>query len=302
MANTLAVDVDDSQISLMKKAFLIAGQDNLIIDQVTTIKEDFKAKQIDIPIFSKLAKATTPLVDDDDVDAVKLVDTSVTLTPVEQGNVVTVTNLANIVTDGIANLAAFKLIGINMGETGNALGIQVGEDGSNILLANGAATEDAIVAADIIQPSDLNYIFNRMSRKNVPKFPMAKYFALAHPDVIEDVKLQSAFIDVQVYADANVILNNELGIYKGFRWLESAGVSINSNAGAVNVDTYHTQFFGMNGFGKAISEPEQFRLTGPFDRLARKINFGWYGVYKYSIVDSDAHWIITSSSSLGSNV
>ena len=78
---------------------------------------------------------------------------------------------------------------------GNALGIQVGEAGTNILLANSAASEGAIVAGDIIQPSDLNYIYNRMSRENVPKFPMGKYFAIAHPDVIEDIKLQSAFTD-----------------------------------------------------------------------------------------------------------
>jgi len=301
MADTLAANVDDSQLTLLKQSFLVAGTDQLILDQVTTIKEQFKAKAIDMPIFSKLAKATTALTDGTDVTPVALVDTKKTLTPVEQGNVVTVTELANLVTNGIANLAAFELIGTNMGETGNAIGLQVGEAGTNILLANGASAESAIVATDVIQAADLAYIFNRLSRANVRKFPGEKYIAIAHPDVLEEIKLLTGFTDIQKYADANIILRNEIGYYKGFRWLESAGVTINTDAGAGACDTYHTQFFGVNGFGKAISEPEQLRVTGPFDRLGREINVGWYGVYQYGIIDTDAHWIITSASSFGSN-
>lgn len=302
MAKTLAANLGDSQIALMDAAFLISGTDKIVIDQVTTIKREFMAKSIDLPRYTKLAKATTPLTDGTAPTPVALADTKVTITPAEQGNVTTTTNLANLQTGGKADLAAAQLHGQNMAETANALGLIVGEAGSNILLANAAASEAAIVAGDTVQASDLNYVYNRLSRANVPMFPGETYIAVAHPDVLEDVKLLTGFVEIQKYKDAGVLLQNEIGVFKGFRWLSSAGVTINTDAGAAAVDTYHTQFYGINGIGKAVSQEPRLVISGPFDALQRELNIGWYGVFKYSIVDSDAHWIITSSSSLGANV
>ncbi|HHM02218.1 MAG TPA: N4-gp56 family major capsid protein [Caldithrix abyssi] len=222
-------------------------------------------------------------------------------TPAEYGNVVTTTKLANLQSGGKADLDAARVVARNMVETLNALGGMAAAASANVRLANGAASEGAIVAADLIQASDLDYVHNRLHRKNIDKFDGELYVALAHPDVIDDVKQQTGFTDVAKYADAMQLLRNEIGVYKGFRWVSTAGMPVNTDAGNLTVDTYDTAFLGRNALGKAVSWVPELKITGPFDKLGRLVNVGWYGVLKYGIVDQDALWIITSASSFGAN-
>jgi len=305
MANiiTTAALLDDSVITLMDQAFLLAAKDNIVIDQFVDVKKDINAKSIEIPKYPKLAKSTTPLTDGDDVESVGMSDTKVTFTPAEYGNVVTVTKLANLQTGGKADLATAAVVAMNMVETLNRLGCMALQASTNILLANSAASEEAIVATDLIKDADLEYVYNRLHRQNIPKLEGELYAAIAHPDVIDDLKksANTAWTDVSKYANALAVLRHEMGIYKGFRWIATAGMEPNEDAGAEAVDTYDTAFLGKNALGKAISLEPGLTITGPFDKLGRMMNIGWYGVLKYGIVDQNSLWIITSASSFGAN-
>jgi len=301
MATTTAAVLGDSQIALMDKAFLIEATDQLIIDQFVDIKRDINAKSIDLPKYAKLALATTALTDGTDVTATAMSDTKVTLTPAEYGAVVSTTKLANLQTGGKADLGAAAVVGQNMGETLNALGCIAGAASTNIKVANGAVSEAAIVATDLIQASDLNYVHNRLHRNNIKMFPGDQYIAIAHPDVLEDVKASSSFESVAKYANALQIMRNEIGSYKGFRWVSTAGMQINADAGSTTVDTYDTLFLGKNALGKAVSFNPVLKVTGPFDSLGRLVNLGWYAVVSYGIIDQAALWVITSASSFGAN-
>jgi len=305
MANviTTAAQLDDSVITLMDQAFLLAAQDNIVIDQFVDVKRDIKAKSIEIAKYPKLAKKTTPLTDGVEVDSEGLTDTKVPFTPAEYGNVVTTTKLANLQTGGKADLATAAVVAMNMVETLNRLGCMGLQASTNIRLANSAASEAALVAADVIKDADLEYIHNRLFRANIPRFDGELYVALAHPDVISDLKkaANSNWQDVSKYADALSVLRNEMGIYKGFRWVATAGMEPNEDAGAEAVDSYDTAFIGRNALGKAVSQEPGLTITGPFDKLGRMMHIGWYGVLKYGLVDQNSLWVIKSASSYGAN-
>ena len=298
---TRAADFDDSQIALLDQAFLIASTDAIVIDQFVDYKKEIGAASIAMDKYPKMSRATTALTDGTDVDRTRLTDTKVTLTPEEYGAVVGVTTLANLQTGGKAPIATAAVVAQNMVETMNAVGIIAGEAGTNIRLANGAASEGTIVAGDIIQPRDLDYVHNKLTRANIQFFEGENYIALAHPDVISDIKLMPEFVAAAKYASAIQLMRNEVGIWKGFRWVSTTGVTVNTDAGAGTVDSYHTQFFGHNALGRADSKVPGLTITGPFDMLGRVINLGWYGVVDYGILDQNAHWIITSASSFGTN-
>jgi N4-gp56 family major capsid protein len=285
----------------MDKAFLLSAQDAIVMDQFVDLKRDIMAKSIDIPKYPKLAKSTTPLTDGVDVDSVGLSDTKVTFTPAEYGNVVTTTKLTNLQTGGKADLAAAAVVAMNMVETLNRLGCMALQASTNIRLANSAASEGAIVATDVIKDADLEYVHNRLFRANIPRFEGDLYVAIAHPDIIGDITKSDGWKDVSKYANALSILRNELGIYKGFRWVATAGLEPNEDAGVEGVDTYDTIFLGRNALGKAISLDPGLTITGPFDKLGRMMHIGWYGVLKYGIVDQNSLWQITSASSFGAN-
>jgi len=293
---------DDSLILLMDQAFIVEAKDAIVIDQLIDYERQIGAKSIDLTKFAKLDRATTPLTDGTDPDRVAMSDTKVTLTPAEYGQAVGRTLLASLQTGGKADLGTARVVAQNMAETLNAVGLIAGEAGTNIRLANGAGSEGAIVAGDVIQLADLNYIHNRLARGNIMKFEGDMYMAVCHPDVASDIKQSADFVAVHKYADTVKLIKNEIGSYAGFRWVVSSGCSVNADAGAGAVDTYHTQFFGQNSMGRAVSKDPTMVISGPFDTLGRILNVGWLGVVQYKIIDQDAHWIITSASSFGTNV
>jgi len=310
MANiiTTAALLDDSVIALMDAAFLLAAQDNIVIDLFVDIKRDINAKTIDIPKYPKLAKNVTPLIDGEDVYSVGLSDTKVPLTPLEYGNVVTVTTLANLQTGGKADLASAAVVAMNMVETLNRLGCMALQASGNVRLANELDDLANIDDADIIKDADLEYVYNRLHRQNIPPFEGGLYIAIAHPDVIDDLKTEAntKWVEVSKYADAMSILRHEMGMYKGFRWIATAGMEPEAkDSGELGednpVDIYRTAFLGRNALGKAVSLEPGLTITGPFDKLGRMLHIGWYGVLKYGIVDQDSLWVITSASTFGDN-
>jgi hypothetical protein len=89
-------------------------------------------------------------------------------------------------------------------------------------------------------------------------------------------------------------------MFGGFRVIESPLVTINADAGAGAVDTYHSQFYGQNAFGYVQSEAPHPTIAQN-DKMNRFYHIGWYGVYEFGIVDANAHTLVTSASSIGSN-
>ena len=132
-----------------------------------------------------------------------------------------------------------------------------------------------------------------------------EYVLVAHDDVIADLREATAvgsWVDVSKYATPETVLRNEVGMYKGFRVVRNNDATITADAGAGAVDTYNSYVLGANALGLATSKVPGMVATGPFDKLARFVNLGWYGVFSYGIVDTDAVFKIVTASSKGVNV
>lgn len=221
-------------------------------------------------IYSKLTKAITPLTDGTDVDSEGMADAGVTLTPKEYGNVVTTTQLVNLKTGGKADVAGAKLVGINLAETTNQLGINALESGTNTTAAGTAGT---------LAKGDLRAAYERLSTKRIPKIN-GFYVAFVNPAQLTDIK--DEYIDIMKYSRPELATNGVVGTLEGFLLVEDPDVT----AGQVNC-------FGMGALGKAISKGEDTVITGPFDKLGRMMNMGWYAVIEYGVVDDEAIEIIT---------
>lgn len=299
--------VIDTEITIeLQTEFEVAfGQAN-VMDPFVQFNRQIAAKSIAFPIFNRLAVATTALTEKEDVASVAMGDSEVLLTPAEYGNVVTPTKLADLQTGGRAALAAVQLAGINMGETRNALAIAALEAGSNLRRVDGVANDGLITAAKVLDADELDYIYNRMSRANVPKHPLTGTFvAFLHDDVAHDLRAGSAagtWVDVNKYNNEMPVLNNEIGMYKGFRIVINNHCNMDANVGdGSTVDVYDSTFIGHNALGLAESAVPSLVISGPFDKLQRFMNVGWYGCFKYSIIQSDAVWRVRSASSVGAN-
>ena len=228
-----------------------------------------------------------------------MADTSATITPAEYGKPVMVTKLAEVQSGGQHAEAAVRLAGVNMRESVEKKMILIGEAGTNELTVN-ATNEAATTAGNILTTAFVKKAYNKLRRAGIP----GPYYAIAHDDVIYDLKIETgvgAWSDVSMYSDLQTVLNNEIGKFGGFTWISSPLVSINADAGNGVVDTYHSQFFGFNAFGYVESEAPHGVISGPFDNLSRFLDVGWFGIYNFGLVDTNAHWVVTSASSIGSN-
>ena len=296
--------VDDSIRIEYDQQFIIAAAQEQVMDQFVSYKKQIDAKSIDFEKYSQLSLATTPLVEVDDPVSEAMVDANILLTPEEYGNVVTTTKLANLQTGGKADLAAARLVGLNMGRTLDKLAVLAAEASGNELFAGNATSEATIDAADVMDVSFLNKLYNKLARQSVQPLSDGMYVAIMHDDVIHDLRNSSgagSWQDIKKYTDPSQILRNEVGQIAGFKIIRDNHISINTDAGATTVDTYHTLCMGFNALGKAVSKEPGMVASGPFDKLGRFVNLGWYGVVKYGIIDSDALFLGTSASSIGAN-
>lgn len=303
MSDTVALG--DSIVQEYLTQFIVSHGQNNVMDQFVEMNEDIGAKSITLTKYDRLTVQTAALTEKEDPAGEAMVDTAVVLTPAEYGNVVTKTKLAELQTGGKASLGAVSLAAINMAESENKLATLALEATTNIRLADAAASEGAITASNIMDTAELDYIYNKMSRANVPVHPVTgAYVAFMHDDVIHDLRTGSAagsWMDVNKYALPGEALKNEVGMFKGFHIVRNNHALLNADGGSTTVDTYHSSFMGFNGLGKAVSENPALVMTGPFDKLARFVNIGWYGVFQYKIIDTDAVWKVVSASSIGAN-
>ena len=301
---TTTAEVDDSIVKEYDAEFRVALAEQGSAAQFASIKKDFQAESISLPRYDQLALATTPLDETNDVDSESLADSKVVVTPKEYGKAVTTTKLASLQTAGMADRAAAKLVGINAGRTDNKLAILAMDASANVLRSGGYATDAEILATDIMSGSLMGSAYNKLARKNAIGVANGDYVMLAHDDVIHDIREGSganSWIDAHKYALPEALLKNEVGMYKGFRVVRDNLCTITADAGDGNTDVYSSYFIAYNAFGVGISHPIEMRATGPYDKLNRFLNLGWYGVQEYKIVEQDALWVVKSASSVGAN-
>ncbi len=297
---TGTTQIDDSIVQAYESSFLITVGEDSALDQFAAWKQDIGAKSIQITKYARLSLATTPLDEVEDVTSEALSDTQILFTPKEYGKSVTKTSLASLQTGGKIDLSIPELIGRNMAQTKTRLATLALEGSSNQIFV-GNTTESTIAAGNVMSGVVLNSVYNKLARASVPTLADGMYVAVMHDDVIHDLRAESGWIDVAKYADAVSVLRNEVGMYKGFRIVRNNLATFGDQTGAGTVDVYKSAFFGARAFGLAESQAPTMTITGPFDKLGRFVNMGWYGVFEYKILDTDAVYIVNSASSVGAN-
>jgi len=299
---TGTAQVDDSIVTAFDQAVWIGvGQAN-VTDALITKKVDINAKSINMPKYARVPAMTTPLVETDDVASTPLADTKVVFTPLEYGNAFTITSLASFQTGGLVDLAAAALIAESYSASMDYLAVYALDASTNKYVIGGTA-EGSVAAGQVASDVFLNVFYNKLARASVP-FINGAYVMMAHDDVIADLRASTAvgsWTDVVKYSLPGEALNNEVGMYKGFRVVRNNRATYADQTGAGTVNLYNSYFFGANALGKAISHPGEIVLTGPYDKLNRFYNIGWYEVSTIQILDQDAIWLGQSASSVGDN-
>jgi hypothetical protein len=85
----------------------------------------------------------------------------------------------------------------------------------------------------------------------------------------------------------------------GIRWIRSSNTTITSNSNGT-IDSYKVNVVGANALGKAVSNEPHPTLTST-DKLGRFVNIGWFGAFKYGVIDTNNMVQGICASSVGAN-
>lgn len=292
--------VDNSIVDAFDQQFIIENEQMNMFSEASGLvqyKREIGAKSITLTRYGVLTPVSAALTETDDATSEAMADTAIVLTPKEYGRVITTTNLASLQSGGKVDMAAASLVGQNLGRSHNILALRALEASTNAYNIAGKA-QASILKTDVMTAAHLNIMYNKLSRASVPTIG-GSYVAMMHDDVIHDLRVSSGeWIDVTKYATPETALSNEVGMLRGFRIIRNNDATITA-VGSPAVQVYKTVFMGFNGLGYAESQTPELRITGPFDKLGRFVNVGWYGVFEYKIIESAAVWVSESGSSLG---
>lgn len=262
--------VDNSLVQAYAAGVMIANGQAQILEPMVSVREEIGAVSIRFSKYGRLALATTPLNEREDLESVALTDSEIVLTPKEYGNVVTTTNLSSIQTGGRVDLAAATNVGLNMGATQDALILAA-------LMTAPAGNKEA----SAVSGAQLDGQYTKLASASVATIN-GEYVAVMPEAMIAILRAESGWIDVAKYASAESVLRNEVGMYKGHRIVRHQGVAAN-----------HAISLGANALGKAVSRAPGMVMTSGQDKLNRFVNIGWYGVFGYGLIDTDAVQILT---------
>lgn len=295
--------LDADEVTIFEQAVIFSATPELVVDGLVSVSDSGAAKTFQFAKYSNLTARTTALTDGEDLTSSAMADSTVTITPVEQGDVITLARLADVQSGLKASKAAGFLIGRSAGTTLDKLGIQILEAFSTSVIYPGTASAASNLAtSDNLDAVFANRLYNKLARGNVPSMG-GPYVGLAHDDCLHDLRVDTAsggFIDVGRYANPQSVLQNEVGMFAGIRWLRSGNVTVTADSNGT-IDSYKVNVCGFNAFGKAQAGPVELKVTGPFDKLGRYLNYGWYWLGLYSVIDTGNMVQGIVASSVGDN-
>jgi N4-gp56 family major capsid protein len=254
------------------------------------------------------ALATTPLTETVDPDAVAPpAPVRVTVTYNEYGNAeITTLKLRNTAFTP-PDPAIANVLGKNMVDTLDKLVQNVLDTATNVIGKNAgviktqttAFSEAAVAAGDTFDSTLARNAVSLLRRRNASGRDNAgQYVGVVHPDVSNDLKNDTNWLNPHQYVDTSAIYNSEVGSYMGARYVESPRCTVVTDGAGGTVKVYRTYLLGSQALVEAtITEPHI--VVGPqVDKLRRFNPMGWYANAGWAIFRQEAIQVVRSSSTI----
>lgn len=299
-----------------------AFREHNVFDQLADVKptaQTTPGAHVTFFLANDLSPVSTALDESTDVDAVALSDSTVTVDLLEEGNAVITTALLQLTSMIPVDPAVANILGENAGKSMEVLARDVLKGGSNVnyspykatgVRASGRAT---LTPDSVLSSADYRLARNRLRRGNVPKKNGA-YAAVVHPDALYDLRIETGglgWMALHTYTESGVsmVYTDEIGMYEGFRTIESTFSPLFADAGSspATTDVYATLFMGGQALAKGYANSNgygEFPITvkGPVtDKLERLQPWGWKHFVGYKRFREAALFRIESASTVGAN-
>lgn len=195
------------------------------------------------PSLSPLTEGVTP---DGDGLSVTAINEKVR----QYGKYVTTSDFVNLVAIDPIVSEATKVLGNAAGISHDLLTRNALIGGTNVLFGGTADTRANLTAADVLTRELIVKGIRQLERKNTPKID-GSYILIVHPDNVADLLNSTDFIDVQKYADKNMLFTGELGKVSGARIVVSTQTKVWKGGASEpsGLGVYGCLLLGANAYG-----------------------------------------------------
>lgn len=200
--------------------------------------------------YNALSPSTTPLTEGVTPDGSGLSATAITANVRQYGNYVTTSDFVNLVAIDPIVSEATKVLGNAAGISHDLLTRNVLVAGTNVMYAGGASSRSALTASNTLTRELIVKGVRQLERKNAPKID-GSYVLIVHPDNVADLLNSTDFIDVQKYADKNMLFTGELGKVSGARIVVSTQTKVwkGGDTEPNGLGVYGCLLLGANAYG-----------------------------------------------------
>lgn len=313
MAMTISTSLDYDQAAYEKLAYF-ALRPELYFDQCADVKptnQSMNGSSVIFTIQNDLAVASTAINESVDVTPVALSDSQVTVTLAEYGNAVTTSALGRGTSFLPLDPVVANTVGFNAGISVDTIARDVLKAGSNVRYAGQATSRATVIPTDKLTAANVRRALAELKGANVPNFG-GYYVSFIHPDVTYDLRGETgaaAWRDPHTYSQPGEIWSGEMGLFEGFRFVETSRAPIFADAGSSTTltDVYGTLFLGRQSLAKSWSMtdgngPDPRVGPGPVtDALRRFVPWGWYYLAGWARFREASIRRVESASSIGTN-
>jgi len=272
------------------------------------VQQAMPGSSVVFQLYSDLTKATTPLTETVDPDAVALGNTtSVSVTLNEYGNAALATRKLELFSLSDVDPAIANIIAFNMADSLDEVALTELRGGSNVIYsANSTGTvptgTTGIGATNTIKSADVRKAVAKLrAGKAVPRTGEL-YWVGIHPEVSHDLRAETGaggWREAHVYNESGAgnLWPGTIGTYEGAMFVESPRM-YSATDGASSQKVYRTLLAGQQALAEAVAE-EPHVIIGPVvDKLMRFRPIGWYGVLGWKRYREAALYRIESTSSI----
>ena len=312
MAYTGTGDVSSDTTAFQQLAYFALRSQPMfeMVADVRSTAQSHNGSAVQFNIYNDLSQATSALTEADDVTAVALGDSTVTVTLAEYGNAVITTAKLRGTSFLNVDADAANIIGYNMVDSIDKIVSDVANGGTNVIYGGDATARNELVAADVITADLARKAVAELRTASAPGFENGNYLGMVHPDVAYDLRSETAVTDViafQIRQDAASVRNGSIGVFGGIEWIENPRAGLIADGGASTCDAYQTLICGRQALAKAFSRAPGFGedpsvVFGPVTDTLRRFNpVGWYHLVGYGRFREASLQRIETSSNIGAN-
>lgn len=291
------VQIPEAVRAVYSQEVLFQAQPRLKFLQFAKTKTDLtaiKGKSISFTKYSNLSGGGK-ILEKDLLASVGMSTSEIVIPVYEQGNAVTVTELA-LKTSMLDVLGdSTKLLAVNMA---TVLDTQFRDTcllTTNVVYGNNKSTAASLALGDGLTTATVKNAVEALARANAPKIGGEYYVCIAHPHQLRQLRDDSAWFSAQAYrGTGRQLYLGEAGMYEGVIFIEStqmpelttAQVVAKYGAGFTPAKGWEAVFFGENAYAWAIALPVELRDDG-VTNLGRFHTLGWYGIWGTGIIEDD---------------